>query len=70
MATLKDLARECYRIKTQLEHDIKLFEAGTLSIHHDGRDVTRLTMDRTRRHIGEMNRLWADMVNLAEAAHP
>jgi hypothetical protein len=66
MTTIKDLAQECYRIKTQLEYDIRLFEAGTLSIHHNDRDVTRLTMDRTRRHIGEVNRLWADLVKLAD----
>jgi hypothetical protein len=68
MATVKDLAQECYRIKTQLEHDIRLFESGTLSIHHNERDVTSLTMDRMKRHIEEMHRLWSDLVAQAEIA--
>ncbi len=68
MATVKDLAQECYRIKTQLEHDIRLFESGTLSIHHNERDVTSLTMDRMKRHIAEMHRLWSDLVAQAEIA--
>ena len=70
MASVKDLAQECYRIKTQLEHDIRLFESGKLSIHHNERDVTSLTMDRMKRHIEEMHRLWSDLVAQAELAAP
>jgi hypothetical protein len=68
MTTLHDLAQECFRIKSQMEHDIRLFEDGKMTIHHNNQDVTCRTMERTRRRIDEMNRLWADLVKHAELA--